>query len=217
MNAPQASAGCASGDGGPRASGGGASGGWASGDGGPGRGPTACGMRPDQIVRYSVFCVHKYMTITKHNLPHPLCETSLIAEKSARIINFSNFSPKETTLHFVGARSLLMCLSARWPHSPLERRVVVGRLTACRGTRRFSELRLRFSSESPREVRVCLTHRIQSVASQPRTQKPLTSAMPGMRRTVPSPMPSGSRPRCSHVRAPSPSPSLPPRLIRGEW
>ena len=42
---------------------------------------------------------------------------------------------------------------------------MVGRLTACRGTRRFRELRLRFSSESPREVRVCLTHRIQSVAS----------------------------------------------------
>ena len=30
---------------------------------------------------------------------------------------------------------------------------------------------------------------------------------------LPSPMPSGSRPRCSHVRAPSPSPSPPPRLI----
>ena len=29
---------------------------------------------------------------------------------------------------------------------------------------------------------------------------------------LPSPMPSGSRPRCSHVRAPSPSPSPPPRL-----
>ena len=29
---------------------------------------------------------------------------------------------------------------------------------------------------------------------------------------APSPMPSGSRPRCSHVRAPSPSPSPPPRL-----
>ena len=82
MNAAQASGGCASGDGGPGASGGGASGGWASGDGGPGRGPTACGMSPDQNskVYVCVFCVHKYMTITKRYLPHPLCETPFTAE-----------------------------------------------------------------------------------------------------------------------------------------
>ena len=82
MNAAQASGGCASGDGGPGASGGGASGGWASGDGGPGRGPTACGMRPDQnsSVYVCVLYVHKYMTITKRYLPHPLCETPFFAE-----------------------------------------------------------------------------------------------------------------------------------------
>ena len=75
MNAAQASGGCASGDGGPGASGGGASGGCASGDGGPGRGPdmwNETGPNSVKVWCVCVLCPHKYMTITKRILPHPV-------------------------------------------------------------------------------------------------------------------------------------------------